>query len=512
MRLSSILLFLVVPSLATAAPAPLLWRGLEPGPHAVGYRSRLEHDLSRASLATPTQPGREMRVSLWYPARPSSRGTLSFARYLADLGRRTGNRSDAQALSVGRDEFVAVAAGLGGNADTIRAALPRLLELRTAAISDAPAAPGKHPIVLFPDYRSPPTISVMAEYLASHGFVVATVETKGSFDADYDLGLTGMETHVQDLRFVLAHVRTLPFVDGARVAAMGVGISANACVALQMRDPTLRALVSLDGGLMSPFEDGVTRRTPFWDPWAMTVPLLAIDAPHGTLDPSLLDQYRYADLTRVHFPRMSEFHFLAFGAIEGVIPFVIGRPPGNVHAGFTAAARQVRTFLARQLLEGPDSLPPDGAGPDSLYVVSRRAALPAPPTLSELKSVLAAGGSDSLARGWRNLHARDPEPISMVRFSQVLSWIANVWTGDRDGRHRRAVLELRLEAYPRSTRAHAALAQVHQTAGERDRAKARAQDALALLDADTDPELDARSREAIRGRMRRIVDEGTSNP
>jgi hypothetical protein len=274
----------------------------------------------------------------------------------------------------------------------------------------------------------------------------------------------------------------------------------------------VRALVSLDGGLMAPFEDGVTRRTPYWDPWATTVPLLAIHAPHASLDPAMLDVYRYADLTRSDFPRMSEFHFLAFGAIEGVIPSVIGRPPGDVNAGFAAASRQVRAFLTRSLLDRSDPLPSDGAAPDSLYVISRRAALPAPPTLAELKAVLSAGGSDSLARRWRTLRAHDPEPISMARFSQLLSWIANVWTGDREGRHRRGVLELRLDAYPRSARAHASVAFTAQAAGDRERAVARAREALALIDADTDPELDARTRESIRTRLRQIVDAGPSNP
>lgn len=497
---------------AAAAPAPVLWRGLEPGPYAVGYRSTLERDLSRTSLVKPGQPGREMRVSFWYPARSSKRTPIAFERYVTDLGRRTAELPDAPALAAGRDEFIAVAAGGRGTEDSIRAALPRLLALRTAAVADAQEAPGRHPLVLFPDFRSPPTASVMAEYLASHGFVVATVDMKGTFDDDYDLGLSGMETQVQDLRFVLGRMRSQLVVDGARVAAMGVGISANACLAFQMRDPTVRALVSLDGGLLSTFEDGVTRRTPYWDPWATTIPLLAIHAPHPALDPKMLDTYRYAALTRIHFPRMSEFHFLSFGAIEGVIPSVLGPPPGDVNAGFAAAARHVRMFLARHLLDHTDARQPEGMSPDSLYEVVHRAALPPPPTLAAMKAMLIAGGSDSLARHWRRLHRQDPEPISLVRFTQVLSWIANVWTGDRDGRHRRGVLELRLEAFPRSTRAHAALAQLYQTAGERDRATQRARDALGLIDADTDPELDARSRESIRTRMRRVVDEKPSNP
>jgi len=517
-RTLALLMLVLTPGFAAATPT--LWRGLEPGRHPVGYRSTLERDASRSTLERdasrstlddPREPGRAMRIGVWYPARAAGR-TFAFDRYLTDLGRRLGDRPESEARRAGIEEFIAQAAGHGGQADSIRAALPRLLAAASAAVADAPAAAGRFPLVLFPDYRPPPTVAVLAEYLASHGFVVATIDMKGTFDADYDLGLTGMETQVQDLRFALGVARGLPFVDGARVAVMGVGISANAGLALQMRDPTVRAVVSLDGGLLSRFEDGITRRTPYWDLWAANVPLLAVHAPHPALDPAMLDAYRYADQVRVLFPRMSEFHFLAYGAIEGLIPSVIGRPPGDVNAGFAAACRMVRAFLASRVAGRDEALPPDGAGPDSLYVVSRRAALPAPPTLRELKRMLVAGGADSLTRRWRALRRLDPEPVSLPRFTQVLTWIANVWDGDRDGRVRRGVLDLRLEAFPRSARAHAAIAQAAHAAGERERAVERAREALALIDADPDPDFDPAARESVRARMRQILDQAPAAP
>src|SRR5947209_16496008 len=67
----------------TSAPAtaqdPLLWGGLKPGPHAVGYRSlfRLDHTRQYAPefAADPTKPPahspRPIFIAVWYPAKPT---------------------------------------------------------------------------------------------------------------------------------------------------------------------------------------------------------------------------------------------------------------------------------------------------------------------------------------------------------------------------------------------------------------------------------------------------------
>lgn len=82
-------------ALALVAPdpeTPPLWGDLDPGRHAVGFRSRELRDLSR--------PG------------------------------------------IGADAFAAQAVELGGDSLAIRAGLPELRSLRTAAIRAARPAPG----------------------------------------------------------------------------------------------------------------------------------------------------------------------------------------------------------------------------------------------------------------------------------------------------------------------------------------------------------------------------------
>ena len=295
-------------------------------------------------------------------------------------------------------KFMELPAALGGDTAALRRELPRLRSLSTAARLDATSAPGRFPLVLFQEYRAPASNSVLAEYLASHGYVVASPTLKGTYDAAPETSVRGIETHVADLRFVLTAVDSLPYVDPDRVAALGVGVAASGALALQMRTPAVRALVSLEGGITTALELGLLASTPYYDPAAVRVPILAITAPHPSVDAARLDIFRYAPRELVHFPHMGEFWFLDHGMLEREVPRIIGGPPGDVSAGFEWGARWVRLFLDAHIRSDASALgalargtPLPGA-PDGLVTVGRRPALPPPPTVAEMKQLLEHGG------------------------------------------------------------------------------------------------------------------------
>jgi len=58
---------------------------------------------------------------------------------------------------------------------------------------------------------------------------------------------------------------------------------------------------------------GLRILSPFFDVSVVRAPMLAITAPHASVDPERLDLYRYATRHLVHFPTMGEFWFLNFG-------------------------------------------------------------------------------------------------------------------------------------------------------------------------------------------------------
>ena len=405
------------------------------------------------------------------------------------------------------EKFMEMPIGFGGDTTLLRRELPRLLAIPSAASLDARAAAGRFPIVLFPEYRAPASNSILAEYLASHGYVVASPTLKGTYDASPETSARGIETHAADLRFVIAALDSLPFVDGDRVAAMGVGIAASGALALQMRTPSLRGLVSLEGGITTALEVGLIAATPYYDVAAVRAPILAITAPHPSVDPARLDIYRYATRHLVHFPRMGEFWFLNFGLLERQVPRIIGEPPGNVALGFEWGARWVRLFLdayvrddaaARATLASGGS---PGRAPDSLFTVAVRPGLPAPPTVAEIKQLVTRGGARAVSELADQRRARDSQPIPGDYLATVSSWLGNSGR-DRSGDVRHQLAILRAGLYPRSARARLSLGS--SAMARRDSALARTHltEALRLLPDDADPALDPATRARLERQAR----------
>ncbi|CAL9489857.1 hypothetical protein SUDANB9_03202 [Streptomyces sp. enrichment culture] len=140
---------------ASSAPAaPALELPSPTGPHPVGRRTLHLVDRHRDDPWVPTARGRELMVSVSYPARPSGGAP---ARYMTE--------SEAQRLLEAK--------GLAGvvPAATVAGTM-------THTQVDAPPAPGRFPLVLLsPGFSMPrTTLTALAAELAACGYVVAAVD------------------------------------------------------------------------------------------------------------------------------------------------------------------------------------------------------------------------------------------------------------------------------------------------------------------------------------------------
>jgi hypothetical protein len=500
---------LVCSSVRSPAYSSSLWGNLKPGPHRVGFRTLLTYDLSRPPVANASGigkasvRGRQMQINVWYPARAARRASsMRFGDYVHLLAQELEfGPLNAVRKQQGETKFIEQPSELGGNAAALKAVLPMLLGLEMAAIRNSQASTGSFPLIVFPDYRAPATNSIMCEYLASYGFVVATTTLKGTYESELDVALTGVETIAVDISFVIATLKALPMVDPERLALMGVGITASGCLAVLTRNPQVDALISLDGGIPTPFEDRLLKRTPYFDISAVRVPLLAIHAPHPNVDPNILDQYKYSTQHRIHFPQMSEFHFLNYGMLERFAPEIIGKPPGDTRAGFEWASLYVLNFLNAYLKQDASghaflrSSPEANSVPRGLLSVKSKVGLKPPPTLSELKAITRKGGVQSLAAVYQQLKAEDPQPFTQETIVALFNWLS--YQKDPDWKARRALSVIRLDSYPDSARAHFTMAQVSVQLRETDLARKHFNEALRLLDSDADPLLDFQTRRRI---------------
>src|SRR5215207_5983841 len=142
MGVRSLLLVIFVVAVRTAIlppPAPPIWCGLKVGPHGAGTAT-----VTRGNVV----------ATMWYPSSGDGK-PITVGHFAASV-------------SSFADE-----AGVGGlPADIISRYASRQLFAR----ADAPGAPGKFPLVVIAqgNQQRPLHQAVLAEFLSSHGFVVAT--------------------------------------------------------------------------------------------------------------------------------------------------------------------------------------------------------------------------------------------------------------------------------------------------------------------------------------------------
>ncbi|PPS80805.1 alpha/beta hydrolase family protein [Streptomyces sp. MH60] len=246
------------------------------GPRPVGRRTLHLVDRHRTDPWVPTARGRELMVSVSYPARSSGGDT---AGYMTE--------SEARRLLEAK--------GLAGVVPAATVA-----GTRTHAQVDAAPAPGRFPLVLLsPGFSMPrTTLTALAEELAARGYVVAAVDhAYESVGTEFPGGrvppcvacdrvgvdveeATVVAGRAADLSFVideltdrrragaLAHV-----IDPRRIGVAGHSIGGAAAMATMEADRRVRAGVNLDGGFFVRDAGAGLGRRPFM--------MIGAEAVHG---------------------------------------------------------------------------------------------------------------------------------------------------------------------------------------------------------------------------------------
>jgi predicted dienelactone hydrolase len=251
---------------ASSAPAAVLALPSPSGHRPVGRRTLHLVDRRRADPWVPAARGRELMVSVSYPARPSGG---SPAAYMTE--------SEAQRLLEAK--------GLAGVVPATTVA-----GTRTHARADAPPAPGRFPLVLLsPGFSMPrTTLTALAGELAAGGYVVAAVdhayESVGTefpggrvppcvacdrVGADVEEAAV-VEGRAADLSFVIDELTghrgagaLARLIDARRIGVAGHSIGGAAALATMAADRRVRAGVNLDGGFFVPGAGSGIGRRPF---------------------------------------------------------------------------------------------------------------------------------------------------------------------------------------------------------------------------------------------------------
>lgn len=459
-------------TLAQPGPAASSSFGLEAGKYSVGFRLTEVLDHSRAVTAgnsSVTYP-RPVRIYLWYPAKVSGVAQpLRFGRYLTladdDIWPAviTGSLRDKLKFS---------------HRPLMRSLRPGDLEAlsRRTVLSheNAEALDGPFPLIVIGQglyYESPVAFAALAEYLAGHGFVIATTPLAGTNSPIVKVDLQDLENQVRDLEFVIAQARRLSFVSPDKLGVFGFDMGGMAGLILAMRNPDVDAFMSVDSGIIFPHPSGLPRTSPDYDPKALRVPWFhaggkATSTPlpddHGK---SLFEEAVNSDRYMLLAEEMDHVDFTSYALIEerGAMPGYWTPPQQSSAESNRAVCRYAYNFFTAYLEENTASRAfltraPEKIFPKLKLTLEHRPAEKPSISYAEFVKAVVDGRADEALKKLRSMAVNEPDNILLDESHlQRLTYSLSATWGLVD--ETIPVLEFMKERFPSSEFAQIALAE-----------------------------------------------------
>jgi dienelactone hydrolase len=464
---------------AQTAPPVLPWAELQPGVYPVGYRVLYEYDKSRTWHATrradtpfsPDENGRPVRVSLWYPA-GATQGLrkMKILDYVHPGG--PASFADANRALEARDRRVL--------AEMVpERSFPRLLNTGMQAYAGAPFTNGRFPVLLYSGGVNSYTLSnvILAELLASHGYIVVAAPPLGPSDDETEQPYTPVElqTAARDLEFAWGAVRSLPNVEGSPLGVFGHSLGGTVALLVSLRNANISAMVGFDGTYGFANGRDTISKLADYAPKAMRAAVLDIHRADAELDPTVISSLIHADRLVITLPRTTHGDFTTFAPIARAFDQPL---PQHVPSGYTRetgyTAYRASTSLALAFFderlkkkEGSDKLFRAALDAESGATFKQLDALPAPPSAADVRRVIENRGFDAAAQIVERFQREQGEKAIDARGLNSLGYQL---IAAHDYKEAIDVLRLVPVAYPKSEDAQDSLGDAYSANGDTTRA------------------------------------------
>lgn len=301
-----------------------LWGDLIAGPYRVGFRREFKFDSSRTWLRTrdykgvftPDVHGRPVQINVWYPATANgSTRQMRFGDYVDQSAPEAFSKLNSTMRERNRQNAESSVPGDRRSA---------LLSMAMHAYADALYAQGRFPVVLYFGGLDSEINSnvVLAEYMASHGYVFVSISLLGPTDEQTFQSRTrdDMEASVRDMEFAWSTIVEAADVDKTKLAVIGHSVGGIEAVLFGMRNTNVSAAVALDGTYGFPGLSKVLTEAYGYAPEKLHAAFLDLRRAQGAqgnepLDLAAVESFRYSDRTLITLEKMHHSDFTSFAMV-----------------------------------------------------------------------------------------------------------------------------------------------------------------------------------------------------
>ncbi|MGP8235722.1 MAG: alpha/beta fold hydrolase [Limisphaerales bacterium] len=443
-----------------------------------------------------------MQLNIWYPAESgtSARG-MKFIDYVQQAAPEA--FSTLNSLMNERNR-------LGAESSVPAAQLGALRSTRMSARLNGPPAVGRFPAVLYAGGLNADINSnfVLAEYLASHGYVVASISLAGQTDetSSLDRATSDVETVVRDLEFALGILAESENVDRTKMAVIGHSMGAVEAAVLGLRNGNILAVVGLDGTYVFKGSAEVLTNSYGYAPDRMRAAFLDLRRAQAEQDADLdfgpVLSFRFADRTLVQLKHMHHSDFTSFAMIASKFRVPIQTNYVNTgwnretgQHGFEDACGIVLEFLDAKVKTNALAA---NALEQAVRMIGGSVwkhigAQYAPPSPRESIALAKKDGMGALKAIFEKSAGEQP-PGSCVD-SSLFNTFGYQLLGESRVNDALVIFEIAAWAHPDSANAQDSLADALFAAGDGKRARVAVQRAIEL--APTDPTIQASARESF---------------
>ena len=362
----------VAPATREATSVSPLWGDLIPGPYRVGFRTVFRFDPSRTWQGTrdykgtfsPDLNGRPVQINVWYPAAAAgSTRQMLFGNYVDQSSPEVFSKFNA--VMKERNQRNAV--------DSVPSDQVAALQVTPMnAYADVPGAEGHFPAVLYFGGLDAEINSnvILAEYLASHGYIVASISLLGSTDEQTFQSRTpgDLEATVRDMEFAWSILSEEPNTDKAKLAVMGHSVGAIEAVLFGMRNGNVSAVIALDGTYAFQGLSTVLTNSYGYAPAKMRAAFLDLRRAQGAqgdepLDLTTVESFLYSDRTSVTIRKMHHSDFTSFAMVgEAFHTPITAKYPLNgwdretAKSGYQHVCRIILAFLDSKIRDDSQAM------------------------------------------------------------------------------------------------------------------------------------------------------------